>query len=415
MNKTIKKISFSLSAIVILFIILEIILRLSISITSERVSNNPDLKHNYKLWQMHLFNSFLGIHEPDQQLFWKLKANYQSRLLRTNSDGFIGNEIEEKDENEFRILFLGDSTPLGIGLDSLSKSFVFQLEKLLQERVSDKKIKVINSSTAGYSSFQCRRLLEIKGRKLVPDLVICYFGNNDPSINGYLTDKELAELTGDYSQIKSFLNKSFSYQLLKTAILSTREKLQSNKTLKVRVPLEDFQDNLKAINKWCLDNNSLLAVCTIPTPYFWPPGIQFKVFAGGKDQQGRLVMAEEMREDINSKWSLCLDTMLLPGLNDIWTQRVYATAFQEKGDLRDQIQFYQTQLQKNPDNPHYLNNLGTALWFFGQDSEQLFNQALSLDSLNPIILYNYGISIYRTNWRKAKIMLERGITATNFH
>jgi len=354
---------------------------------------------------MHLFDSFMGIHESDPQLFWKLKPDYDSPMFKTNSDGFVGAPITEKQPGEFRLLFLGDSTPLGIGLDDPGGSFVFKLEQLLRQNAPERKITVINTSTAGYSSYQCRRLLELKGEKLKPDLVITYFGNNDPSINGYLSDSELAGVTGSYSSLKSFLGRSYIYQALKVILLNLKVNLKNRSNLKIRVPLADAEENLREIFSWCGKHKATLMICTIPTPNLWPPGIQFKVFATGKDKSGRLLMADQMRQDISASWALCLDTTLLPGQDDLWVQKVYASGFREKGDIILQERFYRSQLELDPQNSQYLNNLGVLLWQQGREADSLFAAALQIDSLNTKILYNFGITRYHTDCKQARDFL----------
>jgi len=376
----------------LLFVAIEIILRLFVTIGHDYLEKRGDVIYEYKLWQTHLFDSFMGMHQSDPELFWKMKPNFRSGLLETNRDGFIGLPISKKQSEEFRILFLGDSTPLGIGLTDFHNSFVFSLEKLLQEAIPKRHISVINTATAGYSSWQCRRLLELRGEQLQPDLVITYFGNNDPSINGYLSDRQLFEVSSRYHSLKGLLARSYTYQLLKALLL--RMKQPGTASLQVRVTPEEFRKNLSAISKWCDNHGSKLAFCTIPAPSLWPPGIQFKVFASGHDKMGRLVMSEQMRTDIGGKWSLCLDTLLLPGRHDLWAKRIYATAFTDSEDPGLAKRFYRKQLAADAVNPQYLNNLGVILWQSGEDASVLFDRARAIDSLNPIILYNLGISSF---------------------
>jgi lysophospholipase L1-like esterase len=390
-----KTVGFALVAVILLFIILEIGLRLLLGISTEFLQRREDIAYEHKLWQLQLFDSFMGMHRSDPELFWRMKPNFTSSLLETNSDGFIGPEIRPKKPGEYRIVFLGDSTPLGIGLPDWSESFVFQAGDLL-ETVRSGSVTVINTSTAGYTSWQCRRLLELEGDRLEPDLVVTYIGNNDPSINGHISDRQLYELTSEFAGLKRVLAKSYLYQVLKGFWLSLRTG-GDQAELVPRVAVTEFGENLAAIAAWCRQRNVDLAVCTVPTPLLWPPAIQFKPFALGKDVQGRLVMSEEMRSDIGGQWALCLDSLLLPGREDVWTSRVYASAYVDKGDPILTERFYRQQLETDPKNPQYLNNLAVVIWRQGGDASPYLKAALEQDPDNPAILYNLGIVNYRSD------------------
>jgi len=189
---------FGLITLAILFIVLELALRLVVHLSAGYVSRTDDVHYEYKLWQMHLFDSFMGMQESDPDLFWKMKPGYRSPFVYVNHQGFSGPEIHPREPNEYRILFLGDSTPLGLGLAKSTDSFVWQVRALLQKAMTDRHVVVINGSVAGYTSWQCRKLLELNGEELNPDLVITYFGNNDPSYNGSLSDRQLFDATRRY-------------------------------------------------------------------------------------------------------------------------------------------------------------------------------------------------------------------------
>jgi lysophospholipase L1-like esterase len=397
---------FATFTLVILFLVLEALLRVVAHLSIDYASRQSDLNYEYKLWQMHLFDSFMGMQEPDPDLFWKMSPGYRTSFVYVNREGLSGPEIAPRQANEFRILFLGDSTPLGLGLPKSTGSFVWQVRALVQKAVPDRKIVVMNGSVAGYSSWQCRRLLEVKGEQLQPDLVVTYFGNNDPSYNGYLSDRQLAELTRHYGWLNRLLGHSYSYQFLKSVVLRIKSSSGDTGRVTERVSVEEYGQNLAAIKSWCDEHKCMLAACSIPTPDLWPPGIQFRIFAGGKDSAGRLVMADRMQQDLVSSWDLCLDTLLLPGAADEWTRRVYSTGVdslttgQEETELR-------RQLQSAPFDPRLSNNLGTILWREGLDSMQYFFAALKADSLNPAAWYNIGICLYRSDPLEAAGYLKR--------
>jgi lysophospholipase L1-like esterase len=413
-TRSLRNLIFGFFTVIVLLLLVEFGLRLAVTVSTNWVKEHQQLTFDFKLWQMHLFDSFMGMHEPDPELFWKMKPNYHSLLVSTNSEGFVGPEIEPKEKGEYRILFLGDSTPLGIGLPNFRESFVFQLQDSLRAAYPDRKITVINASTAGYSSWQCRKLLELDGAKLQPDLVVTYFGNNDPSINGYLSDQQLHDLSASYGGIKRLLSKSYLYRTLKLFILRWRSGSEDQGNLKERVSLPEFRDNIEAIRQWCDLHDCKLALCTVPTPNLWPPGLEFKVFSQGRDQEGRLVMSEQMRAALGGDWALCLDTLLLPGRHDVWTERVYAGAYSDKGDPVVDEQFYENGLERDPDNAQYLNNLGVLRWRQGKESVSLFRRALAIDTLSPVIFYNKGIAEYYSDTAASRLDLARAKELDNY-
>lgn len=404
---------FSLITLLILFVGLELVLRLVVKVSSGYLQQREEVTYKFKLWQMHLFDSFMGMHESDPELFWRLKPNYHSDLLSTNSQGFIGPEIGPKQPGEFRVLFLGDSTPLGIGLADWRNSFVFQLQKLLSDSLPGRKITVINAATAGYTSWQCRRLLELRGEKLKPDLVVTYCGNNDPSINGTLSDRQLSELTSEYAGIKRILGRSYIYQLLRDLWFEVKSGKDDQK-LVPRVSESEFADNLRAIENWCGDHNAECAFCTVPVPLLWPPGIEFKPFSNGLDKEGRLVMAADLREQLGAQWALILDTLLLPGRHDVWTSHVYAQAYSDNQDPPAAERFYESGLETDPDNAQYLNNLAVLRWRKGGESLRLLEQAEQIDSASPVINYNLGVLLYHSAPDSAHTLLESARQLDNF-
>ncbi len=398
---------FGTLAIAILFVLIEGILRLFVSFSVDYLSRRENVNFEYRLWQMHLFNNFMGMHEPDPDLFWKLKPNFRSPFVAVNSDGFAGPEIAPKTDEDFRILFLGDSTPLGLGLTNSEQSFVRQLESLLRSAHSHSRIRVINAAVAGYTSHQCRAQLERIGPRLKPDLVITYFGNNDPSINGYLSDRELYERTRRSGRLNRLLGQLYSYQLLKGIILGLRDAPAAEMRLKPRVSVDEARANLVEIAEWCELNGVGLVICTPATPDLWPPGIQFKIFARGRDDEGRLVMSEEMQAKLGNEWALCLDTLLLPGQTDQWTQQVYR--FSQSGLSYDSTHLIalENQLEHDSGSARLWNNLGVARWQQGNTSATEFTEAVRLDSLSAIAHYNLGIVLLQGDSAAARFHLLR--------
>ncbi len=396
---------FGTLAVGILFLLIEGVLRLFVNFSVDYLSRRENVNFEYRLWQMHLFNNFMGMHEPDPDLFWKLKPHFRSSFITVNSDGFAGPEVAPRSDDEFRILFLGDSTPLGLGLANSEQSFVRQLEALLRSSNPGRKFSVINAAVAGYTSRQCQTQLELIGAKLQPDLVITYFGNNDPSINGYLSDNELFEHTRRSGRLNRLLGQLYSYQLLRGVILGLRDAPTAKAQLKPRVSVVEARESLARISEWCEQHNSGLIVCTAATPDLWPPGIQFKIFARGRDDEGRLVMSEEMQVKLGNEWALCLDTLLLPGRTDQWTQQVYRLGQSGLPVDSASLAVLADQVQRDSVSARLWNNLGVARWQQGIASVHEFREAVRLDSLSAIAHYNLGVVLLRSDSIEARYHL----------
>jgi lysophospholipase L1-like esterase len=95
----------------------------------------------------------------------------------TNSMGFRDDrEVPVNKRGEFRILSLGDSMAEGLGV-SAEDTYASQLERLLGPRYGP--IRVINAGVDCYSTWQEVDLLEEKGMKVQPDVVMLAFFWND--------------------------------------------------------------------------------------------------------------------------------------------------------------------------------------------------------------------------------------------
>ncbi|MCP4567027.1 MAG: hypothetical protein GY841_05540, partial [FCB group bacterium] len=142
-------------------------------------------------WQTEFFGSLFDWHENDPDLLWRFKAGLDNPLIKTNSDHLLGPEISKtKDAHTFRLLLLGDSSPVGLGLTSRRQAFGEQVRYLLDKQIdASRRVELVNAAVSGYSSEQIVRLLKLHGEEYDPDLVILYCGNNDASISGAYPDE----------------------------------------------------------------------------------------------------------------------------------------------------------------------------------------------------------------------------------
>lgn len=106
-------------------------------------------------------------------------GDYFGMPTRINSLGLRGEEFPiTKPEGEFRVLFVGDSITLGLGLAE-DHTFVRLIHPLLAKALPDYAVRTVNAGCTGYTTWQEADYLENEGLKLSPDLVVLNFCLND--------------------------------------------------------------------------------------------------------------------------------------------------------------------------------------------------------------------------------------------
>jgi hypothetical protein len=73
---------------------------------------------NPKLWTVPFEEELAGLFVPDTELFWSLRPNlhttYKGARVTTSRLGLRGPEARPKEDHEYRILSLGESTTFGV-------------------------------------------------------------------------------------------------------------------------------------------------------------------------------------------------------------------------------------------------------------------------------------------------------------
>jgi lysophospholipase L1-like esterase len=125
----------------------------------------------------------------DDELLWRPRPrtrfrdiDYPLREIIANSQGIRDSAMipELKAENEFRILFLGDSVTFGWRVRH-DETFAKLTGVMLAERFPDLVIRGLNAGVPAYSAYQGWRYLIRDGFAFEPDLVVVTFGANDGS------------------------------------------------------------------------------------------------------------------------------------------------------------------------------------------------------------------------------------------
>lgn len=205
--------------------------------------------------------SMLAYLESDEKLFWKRKSSDAN----VNSLGFQGEEIViPKPQNSYRILYLGDSVTEQ-GYPGIVEHFL-----KLSYPDSPKNFESVVLAVSGYSSHQGRVLAETYGSQFEPDLVVVYFGWNDHwQAYGATDAKKVIKMSKTvWSRVMEFAyNRSRILQFLNWILLShTSSDVTSIRQL--RVPLNQYRDNLRQIEK-VFTNKSVPAIFIMaPTSHY---------------------------------------------------------------------------------------------------------------------------------------------------
>ena len=98
-----------------------------------------------------------------------------------NQSGFRGHDYTlDKPDDTYRIMVLGDSTTVGIGVPESDNIFTQRLETLLNADSGDPRhFEVMNMGVGGYHAMQEAETLRVKGIAYNPDLVLVVFCVND--------------------------------------------------------------------------------------------------------------------------------------------------------------------------------------------------------------------------------------------
>jgi len=214
------------------------------------------------------FNSLVDVIENDEELFWKLKPSSTLVDSMGSYKGIIANaqglredhEIKKKEDNEVRILFLGDSCTFGYNLKH-DQGFVDLTEKKLAIQFSKLKIECINAGVPGYSLFQGKKFLETKGLNYTPDAIVLNFGWNDQNNWDNRSD------TDHYQSIKNSQPPNiFSYSRFFRLLWSHNTSSTTNANTP-RLSPDQFAQQLRDIINLCAEKNIKLFVLVWPFDY----------------------------------------------------------------------------------------------------------------------------------------------------
>ena len=225
---------------------------------------DPDLYYKNQFFPINRDIDFPDVYKKDADLFWRFRPgqtinseSFSDITYHINSQGMRGAEID-KSKKDIRILAVGNSCTFGWGVEDDS-IWTTRLARELQSEFPTKDIEVINCGVPGYSSYQGKIYFEKELLKLKPDIVIIMFGWNDQWTAGKnISDHEQEKPNAFILKLQNIFSHLKIYQLARKILLSTTEKQQQISLDQIggkkRVPLQQFEENLRTIIRLCKDN-----------------------------------------------------------------------------------------------------------------------------------------------------------------
>jgi lysophospholipase L1-like esterase len=201
----------------------------------------------------------------DPILHFKVKPDLRPNDEPLNGDGFRSGEFTPKPAGVYRIIALGDSCTFGYFareemIGYVMRPYPLELQRLIERRLGEGRVEVLNAAVPGYNSYQGVMLLRTKLRGLEPDLITVRFGWNDHFLSAR------SEREGLYREPETRLGLLFEDLLLRTKLYpfvrrlglelqalrqpvkdQPRKAFQREKEWVPTIPLEDYERNLRRI------------------------------------------------------------------------------------------------------------------------------------------------------------------------
>jgi len=134
----------------------------------------------------------------ESDIVYELKPDldtcFQETRVRTNHQGFRASweYATEKPAGTLRILGLGDSLMFGWGMP-YEATYASTVERVLSKRLS-RPVEFINTAVPGYNTAIEAAVLEKRGLRYTPDVVIVHWCGNDFGVPQFLQKQALAPL-----------------------------------------------------------------------------------------------------------------------------------------------------------------------------------------------------------------------------
>jgi lysophospholipase L1-like esterase len=184
--------------------------------------------------------------QPDAEAFNVLRPHAEIGVGRTNALGLRGPAIREaRTPRVARILFVGDSTCWGLGVE-YDETFAARSAEIAAQAIGQP-IEIVNGCVPGHSSFQSRVTLE-RLIRFSPDVVVLYVGaRNDVDRHRYFRD---AEIPARLARREAAWHRLHVLRALEAGFDGLYKKLLRKPLShhsRARVPPGDFRQNIEAI------------------------------------------------------------------------------------------------------------------------------------------------------------------------
>lgn len=217
-----------------------------------------------------------SLYRDHPTLFWTLRPNSTTVVgptrYVTNSLGMRGPEIDTpKPSGRFRVLLLGESSTIGMGIDE-PRIYASVLGGLLAAAGID--ADVANAGVGAWTVWQSSIYLEEEGIDLKPDVVIAYHQLNDFLPRGVIdphnflyavpySDRELYQRRKWAAPALGLLLQSRAYLAFRKEVLITKAQLpsiHSRGDFPPRVPEADRREAWNTIHDVCVEHGAKLVM-----------------------------------------------------------------------------------------------------------------------------------------------------------
>lgn len=221
--------------------------------------------------------------EIDPDLLYRIRPTVKQRGVHLTWQPEFDLKIRDprtfgpKPPGHLRVVALGDSSTYGV---NTPEPWPLLLQQRLDAGPASGRFEVLNLGVPGYTIFQGRRILETRGRRLDPDVVVVYFGWNDHILALGYTDAEQKVGGSAVVSTRNWLADSRVYQALSRLVAAIRGDGTGNGrppasvgaigtdpllARKRRVGPEAFEADLREIVASGRSLGAMPILCTYPT------------------------------------------------------------------------------------------------------------------------------------------------------
>ena len=228
-----------------------------------------------------------GMHIPG-------KYNFNNIKHTVNKYGFIGKEVNIKNESGCRLIALGGSTTAGI---ESKKSYPEILEKLLNNNKFD--CDVLNFGFSGKALNFLEKILINEGSKFNPNFVLLMNNRNSIMYNSYITSSVATDIIDNrfdlflyelknllFLEIMTYRFMNLAYNRITSLLLDDKNKIISPFNPKNFHSKKYFQkgykDQILRINSYCEKKGIKLVL--VKQAYFIDPVLQVEVNSLSKEE-----------------------------------------------------------------------------------------------------------------------------------